>query len=93
MKRLLKPAAKFAAIPELAKGTYVLKGGTIHQPGKPAFVGTVVVDAASKKIKHAARTGENLETPDDATIVDCTGLIHAQNPSQRRARGDELDET
>src|SRR5215510_10649398 len=33
-----KQPAKFPVIPELPKGTYVLRGGTIHQPGKPAFI-------------------------------------------------------
>ena len=55
--------AKFAAIPELPKGTYVLKGGTVHQPGKPAFVGTVVVDAASGKIAQVVRAGEKFDAP------------------------------
>ena len=41
---------KFPAIPELPKGTYVLKGATVHQPGKPAFAGTVVVDALKGEI-------------------------------------------
>ncbi len=66
--------AKFAAIPELPKGTYVLKGGTVHQPGKPAFVGSVVVDAVSKKITHVIRAGEKVDAPADARVVDCTGL-------------------
>ena len=55
--------AKFAAIPELPKGTYVLKGGTVHQPGKPAFLGTVVVDAASGKITRVAAANENIDFP------------------------------
>lgn len=69
-----KPVAKFAAIPELPKGTHVLRGGTIHQPGKPPFVGTVVVDAANKKISHVLRANEKFDGPADAREVDCTGL-------------------
>ncbi len=69
-----KPAAKFAAIPELAKGTYVLRGGTVHQPGKAAFAGTVVVDAASGKITQVAKQGDKVDAPADARVVDCTGL-------------------
>ena len=69
-----KPAAKFKALPELSKGTYVLQGSTIHQPGKPAFVGSVIVDAASKKIKQIYEIGVKIDTPNGATIVDCKGL-------------------
>jgi imidazolonepropionase-like amidohydrolase len=69
-----KPAAKFAAIPELGKGSYVLRGGTVHQPGKPAFAGTVVVDAASGKITQVAKNGEKVDAPATAHVVDCTGL-------------------
>jgi imidazolonepropionase-like amidohydrolase len=69
-----KPAAKFTAIPELAKGSYVLRGGTVHQPGKPAFAATVVVDAASGKITQVAKNGEKVDSPADAQVVDCTGL-------------------
>jgi imidazolonepropionase-like amidohydrolase len=69
-----KPAAKFPAIPELPKGVYVLGGGTIHKPGKPAFTGTVVVDAASGKITHVVRATEKVDVPADARHVDCTGL-------------------
>ena len=68
------PATPFAAIPELPKGTYVLRGGTVHQPGKPAFVGSVVVDAASGKIAQVVRGGEKADAPADARVVDCTGL-------------------
>src|SRR5439155_14112005 len=46
------PAAKFAAIPELPNGTYVLRGGTIHQPGNQPFAGTVIVDALNGKLTH-----------------------------------------
>ncbi|MFO0826255.1 MAG: amidohydrolase family protein [Gemmataceae bacterium] len=69
-----KPAAKFEAIPELPKSIYVLRGGTIHQPGKPAFVGTVVVDSASGKITQLARAGEKVTAAAGAREVDCTGL-------------------
>src|SRR5262249_38703827 len=63
-------AAKFAALPELPKGTYVLQGGTIHVPGKPAFVGTVVVESATGKITQVVRDGGKLFAPVDAHIVD-----------------------
>ncbi|HVL11500.1 MAG TPA: amidohydrolase family protein, partial [Gemmata sp.] len=69
-----KPASKFAAVPEMTKGVYVLRGGTIHQPGKTAFVGTVVVDAESGKITHVVRDAAKLNTPPGARVVDCTGL-------------------
>ena len=69
-----KPAAKFPAIPELPKGTYVLRGGTIHQPGKKEFVGTVVVEAASGRITHVVGANEKFDAPADARVVDCTGL-------------------
>jgi imidazolonepropionase-like amidohydrolase len=69
-----KPAAKFAAIPELPKGTYVLRGGTIHQPGKKEFIGSVVVDAATGKITRVVRAGEKLDEIAGARVVDCTGL-------------------
>src|SRR5262249_26333757 len=69
-----KPAAKFQAIPELPKGTYVLRGGTIHQPGKPEFIGTVVVDAATSKITHVLRANEKFDAPAGAREVDCSGL-------------------
>jgi hypothetical protein len=44
-----KPAAKFPAVPEMAKGTYVLHGGTIHSPGKEPFVGTVTVGRGERE--------------------------------------------
>src|SRR5262249_27495550 len=69
-----KPAAKFPAIPELPKGTYALRGGTIHQPGKPEFVGTVVVDAATSKITHVLRANEKFDAPAGVREVDCSGL-------------------
>ncbi|VTR94697.1 amidohydrolase : Amidohydrolase, imidazolonepropionase OS=Singulisphaera acidiphila (strain ATCC BAA-1392 / DSM 18658 / VKM B-2454 / MOB10) GN=Sinac_5563 PE=4 SV=1: Amidohydro_4: Amidohydro_4: Amidohydro_4 [Gemmata massiliana] len=69
-----KTVAKFPAIPELPRGTYVLSGGTVHQPGKPAFAGTVVVDAASGRIAQVVRAGEKVDVPADARTVDCTGL-------------------
>ncbi|MBN9117593.1 MAG: amidohydrolase family protein [Planctomycetes bacterium] len=69
-----KPTAKLPAIPELPKGTYVLKGGTIHQPGKAAFVGTVVIDAATRKITDVVPRGGLLEGRADVRVVDCTGL-------------------
>jgi imidazolonepropionase-like amidohydrolase len=69
-----KQPAKFEAIPELPKAVYVLKGGTVHQPGKAAFVGTVVVDAAGGKITDVLGPGEKLNMPANARVVDCTGL-------------------
>ena len=69
-----KPAAKFPAIPELPKGTYVLKGGTIHQPGKTEFIGTVVIDAASGKITQVHGAGWVPDVPAGTRVVDCTGL-------------------
>ncbi|MBP3955600.1 amidohydrolase family protein [Gemmata sp. G18] len=69
-----KPVAKFPAIPELPKGVYVLRGGTVHSPGKPAFAGTVVVDAATGKITQVVRAGEKPDAPAEARVVDCTGL-------------------
>jgi imidazolonepropionase-like amidohydrolase len=68
-----KPAAKFSAIPEMAKGTYALTGGTVHQPGKAPFRGHVVVDAATGKITHVIR-GEQFGVVGVARQVDCTGL-------------------
>ncbi len=68
------PTVKFPAIPELPRGIYVLRNGTIHQPGKPAFVGSVVVDAATGKIARVIRPGENIDEPAGARVVDCTGL-------------------
>jgi imidazolonepropionase-like amidohydrolase len=63
--------AKFAPIPELPKGTYLLSGATIHQPGKTPFKGKVVVtDGTIKQVE-----------PMDAKIdlkgakeIDLTGL-------------------
>ena len=40
------PAKPFTAIPEA--GTYVLRGATIHQPGKPSFIGTVLSSSGRK---------------------------------------------
>ena len=34
--------AKFEALPDNPRGAVVLRGATVHVPGKPAFVGTVV---------------------------------------------------
>ncbi|AWM38016.1 hypothetical protein GobsT_39060 [Gemmata obscuriglobus] len=70
-----KPAPKFAALPELPKGTYVLHGGTIHSPGKEPFVGTVTVDAATGKLLHVAQGGLKVGGARPAVReVDCTGL-------------------
>jgi imidazolonepropionase-like amidohydrolase len=69
------PAAKLAPIPELPKGTYILRGGTVHQPGEPPFVGTVVVDAASGKVTQVLRTAEpGKAIAAAAHVVDVTGL-------------------
>ncbi|QEL14869.1 amidohydrolase family protein [Limnoglobus roseus] len=67
-----QPAKPFAAIPEIPKGTYVLKNATIHQPGKPAFVGSVVV--AGHDIKQVVKGDEKPDAPADAKTVDGTGL-------------------
>lgn len=69
-----KPAAKFAAIPELPKGTYVLRGATIHQPGKPPFVGAVIVSAQTKEILQVVPAPGKVIAPADAQIVNMTGL-------------------
>jgi imidazolonepropionase-like amidohydrolase len=66
------PARPFAAIPELPKGVYVLRGGTVHQPGKAPFVGTVVVDAAGGKVTEVQRG--DVDGPAGARVVDVTGL-------------------
>jgi imidazolonepropionase-like amidohydrolase len=69
-----KPAEKFAAIPELPKGTYYLRGGMVHVPGQPVFAGTVVVDAASGKIaKVIPDVGGKQVVPANAHVVDVTG--------------------
>jgi imidazolonepropionase-like amidohydrolase len=69
-----KPAAKFDPVPEVPNGTYVLIGGTVHQPGKEPFVGTVVVDAAKGKIKAIATKDQGLQVPPGARKVFCEGL-------------------
>ena len=69
-----KPAAKFTPIPELTKDYYLLEGGTIHQPGKKEFLGTVVVDAAKGKIVKLYGVTDTVFTTPDSKIVDCTGL-------------------
>jgi imidazolonepropionase-like amidohydrolase len=70
-----KPAPKFAAIPELPKGTYVLRGGTVHQPGKQPFAGTVVIDAATGKITQVLRAdGQRKIDAAETHVVDVTGL-------------------
>jgi imidazolonepropionase-like amidohydrolase len=69
-----KPTATYPTVPELPKGTYVLRGGTIHQPGKPTFVGTVVVGALTGRITQVAAKGEKVDAPADAKEVDVTGL-------------------
>ncbi|MBX9583019.1 MAG: amidohydrolase family protein, partial [Gemmataceae bacterium] len=71
------PAAQpnpFPAVPERPKGTYVLKGGTVHQPGQEPFQGTVVVDAQKGRIVRVAPADADFEYPADATTVDVTGL-------------------
>lgn len=69
-----EPPAPFAAIPELPKGVYVLKGGTVHQPGKEPFKGTVVVDAQKGEIVRVITAGEKVDAPEGAKEVDVTGL-------------------
>lgn len=68
------PPAKFAAIPEKGKGIYVLRGATVHSPGKPAFAGTIMVDAESGKVKEILKGGEKYNAPADATMIDAAGL-------------------
>ncbi|MBX9624358.1 MAG: amidohydrolase family protein, partial [Gemmataceae bacterium] len=65
---------KFTPVPELPKGVYVLKGGTVHQPGKPGFKGTVVVDAQKGQITHVDADGANVDYPAGVKVVDVTGL-------------------
>ena len=67
-----KPAGKFRTIPDMGRGSYVIHGGTIHSPGKPAFVGTVLV--VNGEIKRVITATEKLNAPADAAIVDATGL-------------------
>jgi imidazolonepropionase-like amidohydrolase len=68
-----KPVSTFPTIPERPKGVYVLAGGTVHQPGKKEFLGSVVVDAASGKVAQVVRAGEKLDAV-GARVVDCKGL-------------------
>ena len=69
------PAKPFAAVPEFPKGAYVLRGGTIHQPGKEPFLGTVVVDVQSGKITQVipADSPRKIDAP-TTRVVDVTGL-------------------
>lgn len=67
-----KPTANFAAIPELPKTTYALRGATVHQPGKPAFTGTVVV--SGKEIKQVLTGDAKLDLPGDTKIIEAAGL-------------------
>ncbi|OWK40463.1 hypothetical protein FRUB_05382 [Fimbriiglobus ruber] len=68
------PAAMYPALPELPKGTYVLRGATIHQPGRPVFVGTVVVATSTGRISQVVPAGKEVEAPADAKTVDVAGL-------------------
>ncbi|QVL34064.1 amidohydrolase family protein [Telmatocola sphagniphila] len=63
---------KFAAIPRSTKGSYVLRGATIHPPGKPAFVGSVVV-SANKEITQVIASEAKLDVPADASVVNVHG--------------------
>lgn len=65
---------KLPVIPELAKGTYVLRGATVHQPGRPAFAGTVVISAQTKEISQVVPANGKVNVPADAFEVDVTGL-------------------
>jgi imidazolonepropionase-like amidohydrolase len=58
------------ALPEA--GTYVLKGGTVHQPGRPAFAGSVVV--TGRKIAQVIPANGKEAPPAEAKVVDVTGL-------------------
>ncbi len=66
--------AKFKALPELPKGTYAIRDAMVHSPGKPAFKGTVVVDALSGKVTKVAKTGTKLDLAAGTHVVDGTGL-------------------
>ncbi|HEY3789966.1 MAG TPA: amidohydrolase family protein, partial [Urbifossiella sp.] len=68
------PAAKFKPIPELPKGTYALRGATIHSPGQSPFVGTVIVEALTGKIARVAPRNQKLNLPEGSHIVDVAGL-------------------
>lgn len=70
-----KPVAKFTPIPEIVKGAYVLRGGTIHLPGQSPFVGTVVVDAPTGKITQVLRgDGQRKIDAAETKVIDIPGL-------------------
>lgn len=65
-----QPSAAFPSLMDNPAATYALKGGTIHQPGKAAFVGTVIV--SGKTIKNVFAAGKET-IPTGAKVVDVTG--------------------
>src|SRR5262249_22224291 len=68
-----RPAKQTMPLPALPEAhTYVLKGGTVHHPGKPAFAGTIVV--TGRKIAQVIPANEKQNLPADAKVVDVAGL-------------------
>src|SRR5262249_1975612 len=68
-----RPAKQTMPLPALPEAhTYVLKGGTVHHPGKPAFAGTVVV--TGRKIAQVIPANGKETLPADAKVVDVSGL-------------------
>lgn len=64
------PVAKFEPIPDKPGAPYLIRGATIHPPGKPAFVGSVLV--TGNKITKVFPDGPG-EGPEGTRIVEATG--------------------
>jgi imidazolonepropionase-like amidohydrolase len=64
-------AVPFPAISETPAAAYLLKGATIHQPGKKPFTGSVVV--IGKMIANVYEAGKE-KVPVGAKVVDVAGL-------------------
>ena len=64
--------AKFDALPEQPRGAVVVRGGTVHPPGKPAFVGTVVYSGRTIKEVVPASAGDRKSSPGEV-VIDATG--------------------
>ena len=64
--------AKFDALPDNPRGAVVLRDATVHPPGKPAFVGTVVYTGRTIKEVRAASAGERNPGPGEV-VIDATG--------------------
>ena len=64
--------AAFEPIPELPRGTTVLRGATIHPANQPAFEGTLVI--AGKEIKELLPTSESRPAVPGERVVEATGL-------------------